>query len=195
MDNPIIHFDPDGRQAVALYYHEAILAAAAGQTANRPTHYPSLPSIQDVKNALGGIAASLKATLIGGLLGVPIPAQVLHSEDGSNSKVDQKSEGEKKGDSEKKGSIYKVPGSETKSGKPYIGRHKGPNPQKNRRSNDGRNRKEAEVIDHYDPKDTDEGRYKEQKALDDQGGVDNTDNKRREVNPEKQKEYEKKYGS
>jgi len=40
-----------------------------------------------------------------------------------------------------KGSIYKVPGSSTDSGKPYIGRHNKPNPQKTRKSKDGRDRK------------------------------------------------------
>ncbi|WP_188938381.1 hypothetical protein [Puia dinghuensis] len=81
----------------------------------------------------------------------------------------------------KTGSIYKVPGSATQSGKPYIGRHNKPNPAKTRKSNDGRDRKKAKVIDKYDPDDVKEGREKEQKAIDDHGGVDNLDNKRNEI--------------
>jgi len=81
----------------------------------------------------------------------------------------------------KTGSIYKVPGSATKSGKPYIGRHNKPNPAKTRKSNDGRDRTKAKVIDKYDPNNVQEGREKEQKAIDDHGGVNNLDNKRNEI--------------
>jgi RHS repeat-associated protein len=81
----------------------------------------------------------------------------------------------------KTGTIYKVPGSATQSGKPYIGRHNKPNPAKTRKSNDGRDRKKAKVIDKYDPNDVQEGREKEQNAIDDNGGVDNLDNKRNEI--------------
>jgi len=79
------------------------------------------------------------------------------------------------------GSIYRVPGSATKSGKDYIGRHNKPNPQKTRKSNDGRDRTKAEVIDTYDPNKPTEGRSKEQQAIDEHGGVDNLDNKRNEI--------------
>ncbi len=79
------------------------------------------------------------------------------------------------------GSIYKVPGSGTKSGKPYIGRHNKPDPKKTRKSNDGRDRTQAEVIDNYDPNDVQAGRMKEQKAIDDAGGIGNLDNKRNEI--------------
>jgi RHS repeat-associated protein len=82
---------------------------------------------------------------------------------------------------QKTGSIYKVPGSATPSGKPYIGRHNKPNPAKTRRSNDGRDRKKAEVIDNYDPNNPQEGRQKEQKAIDDHDGIDQLDNKRNEI--------------
>jgi RHS repeat-associated protein len=79
------------------------------------------------------------------------------------------------------GTIYKVPGTATKSGKPYIGRHKHPDPAKTRKSKDGRDRTKAKVIDNYDPDNVQEGRTKEQKAIDDNGGVDNLDNKRNEI--------------
>ncbi|SJN46788.1 hypothetical protein FM120_18370 [Sphingobacterium faecium PCAi_F2.5] len=63
-----------------------------------------------------------------------------------------------------------MPGDETKSGDPYIGSHNQSEPQKTRKSRDGRNREKAEVIDNYDPKNVEEGQYKEQKAIDDHGG-------------------------
>jgi RHS repeat-associated protein len=81
-----------------------------------------------------------------------------------------------------RGTIYRVPPSGTKSGKPYYGRHNKPNPSKTRRSNDGRDRKQAEVVDTYDAANTQEGRQKEQQQLD-QTGLQNTDNKRNEIAP------------
>jgi len=93
----------------------------------------------------------------------------------------------------KTGTIYKVPKGETDSGDPYIGRHNKPEPQKTRKSRDGRNREKAEVIDTYDPKNVEEGQYKEQKAINEHGGVDKLDNKRNEVNKDRMKELEKKF--
>ncbi len=75
------------------------------------------------------------------------------------------------------GSIYEVPGSGTKSGKPYIGRHDGPNPARDRKSNDGRDRTQAEVIGGYDPAVPGAGAEAEQDAIDAAGGIDNLDNK------------------
>jgi RHS repeat-associated protein len=86
-----------------------------------------------------------------------------------------------KTETQKVGTIYKVPGSSTSSGKPYIGRHNKPNPAKTRKSNDGRDRSKADVIDKYDPNNVPEGRAKEQKAIDENGGVNNLDNKRNEI--------------
>ncbi len=78
------------------------------------------------------------------------------------------------------GSIYKVPGSATQSGKPYIGRHNKPDPAKTRRSRDGRDRTNAEVVDTYDASDVQEGRVKEQGKIDEHG-LENLDNKRNEI--------------
>ena len=98
---------------------------------------------------------------------------------------------------EKSGKIYKVPGSNTKSGKPYIGRTKQKTPEQRGKSGkpDGRDRKDAEVIDTYDPTKKGEGPYKEQKQMDKEGGLENLDNKRNEVTPANMKELEKKYGN
>lgn len=83
------------------------------------------------------------------------------------------------------GTIYEVPGDATSSGKPYVGRHNKPEPDKTRRSKDGRDRTKAKVIDTYDANNTQEGRVKEQKAIDDRGGVNNLDNKRNEIAPKR----------
>src|SRR6202165_1094511 len=70
----------------------------------------------------------------------------------------------------KTGSIYVVPGTGTKSGKPYVGRHNKPNPGQTRKSNDGRDRNQAEVVDNYPANDTQAGRVKEQEQIDQRGG-------------------------
>jgi RHS repeat-associated protein len=80
------------------------------------------------------------------------------------------------------GSIYSVEGQYTKSGKEYIGRNNTDKPNVNRKANDGRDRTKAKVIDTFDKTDIKEGKYKEQKNMDERGGVPNLDNKRREVN-------------
>jgi RHS repeat-associated protein len=79
------------------------------------------------------------------------------------------------------GTIYKVPGASTKSGKPYIGRHNKPNPAKTRRSNDGRDRSKAKVVDKYPADDPQAGRVAEQKQIDKNGGVEKLDNMRNEI--------------
>jgi RHS repeat-associated protein len=84
------------------------------------------------------------------------------------------------------GTIYVVPGKGTQSGKPYVGRHNKPNPAKTRRSNDGRDRTQAQVVDTYPANDTQAGRVAEQQQIDQQGGVQNLDNKRNEIAPKKE---------
>jgi hypothetical protein len=94
------------------------------------------------------------------------------------------------------GKIYRVPGEQTKSGRPYIGRTKRASPaERGKGANDGRNRGgDTEVIDKYDPKNPGEGAYKEQKAIDKEGGIENLDNKRNEVRPDRMKDLENTYG-
>src|SRR5450432_256565 len=79
------------------------------------------------------------------------------------------------------GSIYIIPGSGTPSGRPYVGRHNKPDPARTRRSNDGRDRKQAKVVDNYPAEDTPAGRVAEQKHMDENGGIENLDNKRNEI--------------
>ena len=92
------------------------------------------------------------------------------------------------------GKIYKVPGSGTTSGKPYVGKTTQTSPEKRGRyAKDGRDRSKAEVIDRYDADVKDLGSYKEQKAIDANGGVEALDNKRREVSVERMKKLEGKF--
>lgn len=82
----------------------------------------------------------------------------------------------------KVGTTYRVPpgppGTTTNTGKPYIGRHTGPDPAANRASTDGRDRKQAEVTGTYngwDPRGG--GATAEQAKIDEAGGIGNLDNK------------------
>jgi RHS repeat-associated protein len=83
------------------------------------------------------------------------------------------------------GVIYRVPGEATPSGKPYIGRT---DDLAGRRSDDGRDRSQAEVIGTYPKGDTQAGRVAEQPAINANGGVASLDNKRNEIAPSKWKE-------
>jgi RHS repeat-associated protein len=67
------------------------------------------------------------------------------------------------------GTIYVVPGSGTKSGRPYVGRHNKPNPAKTRRSNDGRDRTKAKVVDTYPANNPPAGADAEQQEIDRRG--------------------------
>ena len=92
------------------------------------------------------------------------------------------------------GSIYLVPGTSTKSGKPYVGRNNTPDPAKNRKSKDGRDRTKAKVIDNYDANDEELGSYLEQTHINKNGVPKKTlDNKRNEVSPARMKDLQKKY--
>jgi hypothetical protein len=63
----------------------------------------------------------------------------------------------------------------------YRTRHNKPNPAETRKSKDGRDRSQAEVVDTYNAADTREGRTKEQQQIDQHGGVPELDNKRNEI--------------
>jgi hypothetical protein len=80
-------------------------------------------------------------------------------------------------------SIYVVPGSETKSGKPYVGRHNKPDPVKTRRSLMGEIEVKLKSLTNIPANDTQAGRVKEQEQIDKHGGVPNLDNKRNEIAP------------
>ena len=203
-DNPITYNDfmgdaPDASEGVGGPGPLEALAEAllkgyrlyqAGQRISSALEDVSLVDVLNSINPLGsgGVVNPKKASELFKKLNVSIaksqevttdlskyfPGGVLKLEQTDNSKS-------------KEGTIYKVPGKATASGKPYIGRHNKPNPQKTRKSKDGRDRSQAEVIDKYDVKNPKEGQVKEQEAIDINGGVKNLDNKRNEVSPERMK--------
>jgi len=78
------------------------------------------------------------------------------------------------------GCIYCVPGDKTSSGKDYIGSTNDLDKRK-RDKTDGRDRNGATIIDTYPKDDKEERRRKEQQALNDIGGVAETDNRRNEI--------------
>ncbi|HRI69809.1 MAG TPA: RHS repeat-associated core domain-containing protein, partial [Polyangium sp.] len=82
------------------------------------------------------------------------------------------------------GKVYRVDGSKTASGKPYIGRTKQSSPQA-RGCQDGRIRSGAQIVDTYDALDSAAARRAEQQAINREGGVGKLDNRRNEVRPEK----------
>jgi RHS repeat-associated protein len=82
------------------------------------------------------------------------------------------------------GCIYYVPGDKTSSGKDYIGSTDDLD-KRSKDSSDGRDRKGADVIDTYSVGDRDERRRKEQQAINDKGGVSETDNRRNEIREKK----------
>jgi len=77
------------------------------------------------------------------------------------------------------------------TGKPYVGRTTQGTDKRMQSRTDGRTGK-ATKVDTYKTKQ--EGRYKEQKAIDQNGGKQKLDNKRNEVAPDKMKDLDKKYG-
>lgn len=88
---------------------------------------------------------------------------------------------EKKAD---EGVIYRVDGSKTPSGKPYIGSADDLE-KRAKTATDGRDRKGAEVIATYPKGDRTARRVAEQKAINENGGVKELDNKRNEIAPSK----------
>ncbi|PRY48075.1 RHS repeat-associated protein [Arcticibacter pallidicorallinus] len=194
LNNPVNAIDPDGqwvqpaiRIAQAVLRNPVVqrelskLAVAAGAYIGGRaviTHARNNIANRDATNVVTNTSPTSQAV-------TPSKAQIAKMKaklESSSSDGAQKQEG----------SIYKVPGSATKSGKPYVGRHNKLTPQETRKSDDGRDRTQAEVIDTYDPSNREEGQYKEQKAMDNNGGVENLDNKRREVSEKRMKDLEKK---
>lgn len=89
------------------------------------------------------------------------------------------------------GGVYKLPAQEG-SGKPYIGRTTKSVEERMATRTDGRTGP-AERVDTFNAQDRAHGQYKEQKAINANGGVKNLDNKRNEVNPKRYEELTKKY--
>jgi RHS repeat-associated protein len=138
--------------------------------------------------AIGGIRfapAALRAlATVGSGLGIVI-YNATHSEPNSSDGArDQK--GQDGGDRE--GCVYCVKGDKTSSGKDYVGSTDNLD-QRKKDTSDGRDREGAEVIDSYPKGDREERRTKEQRAINDRGGVENLDNRRNEIAPKKWPDY------
>lgn len=86
------------------------------------------------------------------------------------------------------GVIYRVDGDKTPSGKPYIGSSDNLD-NRARNARDGRDRSGAEIVDTYPKGDRDARRAAEQRAINENGGVPNLDNKRNEIAPSKWSDF------
>lgn len=82
------------------------------------------------------------------------------------------------------GVIYRVVGSKTESGKPYIG-SANDLPVRAKTARDGRDRTDAEVVGTFPKGDWEARRAAEQRAINANGGVANLDNYRNEIAPSK----------
>jgi len=177
-NNPVDLNDSDGRilPAVfvgALFYfmYEAI-ANAPGPNDQTSAPYNDSP---DPRDAYGFCTGPLGALVSGVLSGVAENLGNRHNGDDSIPAMPPPGG--------KPGVVYKVPGKDTPSGKPYIGRTTNPKGPPGRGKRDGRDRKDAKVVDRYNTRP--QGRINEQNGIDKEGGIGNLDNKRNEIDPNK----------
>ncbi len=161
-NNPYRFVDPDGRQATSVLS-------------------PLLPPPVRV-----GLGAYVGATALGaGSLGSWIALKALDRIYSEAELQQQNADGPRPREMGKdEGCIYCVKGENTTSGKDYIGSADDKRVRE-RDSSDGRDRRGSEVIDTYPRGDRDARRSKEQKAINDRGGVSELDNKRNEIAPHK----------
>ena len=193
-NSPVNRADADGHDAALAEDLEVVADEAAkevGSTGGRPI---SMSGTLAIGAAVIGLELNLlihsEATIIQSKADLDRIAvenhneELAHNEDEAGQpKADASGAGARKGGGNV-GTIYRVPGSATESGKPYIGRHNQEDPAKTRRSNDGRDRSKAKVVDKYDAANTQEGRTKEQQQID-KRGLQNLDNKRNEIKKDK----------
>ncbi|WP_163410243.1 DUF6443 domain-containing protein [Flavobacterium ajazii] len=172
-NNPVNFNDPDGRCPIC-----PIIALAIYLLTPEPVMAPTRDPMDGKRM---GEAKGAKNTVILSTIPVVRDASALHKLSNASKET---------------GKIYKVPGEKTESGKPYIGRTKQSSPAKRGEgAKDGRDRTDAEIIDRYDPNKPGQGAYKEQKAIDEHGGVTKLDNKRNEASPKRMEALKKKYGN
>ncbi len=82
------------------------------------------------------------------------------------------------------GVIYRVPGVDTESGRPYIGSSDDLE-VRTKTAKDGRNRKDADRIGAYPVGDREARRWAEQQGIEDNGGISQLDNRRNEIRKSK----------
>jgi RHS repeat-associated protein len=122
------------------------------------------------------VATRAGAGILGSMIGTAI-YDAIHSD---SSDAPKPGDGNKTTPAVGQGCIYCVPGNKTSSGKDYIGSTDDLD-RRSKDSSDGRDRKGAGVIDTYPIGDREDRRRKEQQAINDKGGLSETDNKRNEI--------------
>jgi RHS repeat-associated protein len=160
-----------------------ILGGTAGGAGGAVLGAPTGPGAI-LTGGAGAAAGAIEGAVVGAAVGAAVGELTIVVVEAVESAV-QSLRAEMSGD--KEGVIYRVPGEHTSSGDPYVGRTTNSNGPAGRGNGDGRDRSKAEVVDKY--KGTRDGRTKEQKAMDKEGGVEKLDNKRNEIAPEKRDDY------
>jgi RHS repeat-associated protein len=166
-NNPYRYVDPDGRQATSVLG-------------------PLLPPPVRVGIGAYEAATALGAASIGSWIALKAFDHIYSEADSAQSATGGRAASADSGASE--GCIYCVKGENTRSGKDYVGSTDDKR-QRERDSSDGRDRRVAEVIDTYPKGDREARRAKEQKAMNDRGGVRELDNKRNEIAPHRWPSY------
>lgn len=164
-NNPYKYVDPDG---------EAVILATIAIVGLAWSAYDAYQTASDLYN--GDISASEAAISIGtdaaiGLVSGGLGKLAIKA----LKKVDE-------------GVIYRVDGSKTESGKPYIGSANDLE-KRAKNANDGRDRTDAEEVGKFPIGDKNARRKAEQIAINENGGVANLDNKRNEIAPSKWKDH------
>ena len=211
-NNPMTFGDPDGHDGGAGVLEKAVEYVEDGLA-------KLVNSAEGAAGPVGETAAGVSASaIVTGVAVVLVPATIWAPSAGQsnaderaamqqasqeraqqNGGVDPQTEhtpepapasgGAMKGGGDKPGEVYVT--EPQVSGKPYVGRTTQGTDKRMQTRTDGRTG-QAKTIDTY--KTRQQGRYKEQKAIDQRGGKQNLDNKRNEVSPKKMKELNKKYG-
>jgi RHS repeat-associated protein len=136
---------------------------------------PLIPLI--VEAVAAAVASNAGAAAVGIAGGVAIGAAISQSSAGSAAPAPGADEG----------CIYCVSGTNTSSGKDYVGSTDNMG-ERQKDSSDGRNRKGAEVVGTYPKGDRETRRRKEQQEINNRGGKEKLDNKRDEVDKKKWEE-------
>ena len=166
-NNPYKYVDPDGRQATSVLR-------------------PLLPPPVRVGVGAYEAATALGAGSIGSWLTMKTLDRIYSDAESSANDGGHGARGREVGRDE--GCIYCVKGENTRSGKDYVGSTDNKD-QRERDSSDGRDRRGSEVIDTYPKGDREARRTREQRAINDRGGVSELDNRRNEIAPRKWPDY------